>query len=187
MALLVLPQTRLDKAVADACARAATPEICEALNVLTYAGDEHVLLALTAIMWIACPKHSAQARARLNHFAITVAASAVLPHIFKYVIDQQRPDRRIHGPRHGIPKSGKAYDAFPSGHAVHMGALASAISRFFPRYSMAGWLFASAISGTRVALLAHWLTDVLVGLAVGAGLERVVAKARKTSMKSEPM
>src|SRR3954468_20273330 len=184
MPLLVLPPTKLDKAVADACARAATPEICEALKVLTYAGDEHVLLALTAIMWVACPRHSARTSTRLNHFAITVAASAVLPHLFKYVIDQQRPDRRIRGPRNGIPKSGKPYDAFPSGHAVHMGALASAISRLFPRYSMAGWLFASVVSGTRVALLAHWLTDVLAGLAMGAALERAVAKARNGSMKS---
>jgi len=184
MPLLILPPTKLDKAVASACARAATPRLFGPLKALTYAGDEHVLLALTAIMWIACPKQSAQTRARLNHFAITVAASAVVPHIFKYFIDQQRPDRRIHGPRHGIPKSGKAYDAFPSGHAVHMGALAGAVSRFYPRYSIAGWLFASIVSGTRVALLAHWLTDVLAGLAVGAGLERVVAKARNGSIRS---
>src|SRR4051812_31705948 len=184
MPLLILGPTRLDKVVARGCARTATPRLFGPLKALTYAGDEHILLGLAAIMWIACPKQSAQTRARLNHFAITIAASAVLPHIFKFFIDQQRPDRRIHGRRNGIPKSGKAYDAFPSGHAVHMGALASAISRFFPRYSMASWLFASAISGTRVALLAHWLTDVLAGLAIGATVERVVAKARNKSTGS---
>ena len=34
----------------------------------------------------------------------------------------------VHGPRRGIPRSGKPYDAFPSGHAMHVGAVASAVS-----------------------------------------------------------
>jgi undecaprenyl-diphosphatase len=89
-------------------------------------------------------------------------------------VDQQRPDRRIHGRRHGVPKSGRAYDAFPSGHAVHVGNLASVIARLFPRWRWIAWGAGSAVATARVLLLAHWLTDVIVGLVVGIGLERLV-------------
>ena len=45
----------------------------------------------------------------------------------KRFIDQERPDRlTIKGHLRGIPLSGKSEDAFPSGHALHVGGLASA-------------------------------------------------------------
>ncbi|WP_438745036.1 phosphatase PAP2 family protein [Bradyrhizobium sp. U531] len=45
----------------------------------------------------------------------------------KSVFNQTRPDRRtVLGHVHGVSFSGKREDAFPSGHALHMGALASA-------------------------------------------------------------
>ena len=51
----------------------------------------------------------------------------LLSHGLKLLFDQTRPDRRtVIGHVHGIPFSGKRKDAFPSGHALHMGALASA-------------------------------------------------------------
>jgi hypothetical protein len=69
-----------------------------------------------------------------------VAAAAVLPHLLKRLIDQERPDRSVvHGRRHGIPRSGKPYDAFPSGHAVHVGAVASAVSWARPRWAPVAW------------------------------------------------
>jgi undecaprenyl-diphosphatase len=114
-------------------------------------------------------------RENADYLVLNVIASAVLPHLFKGVVDQQRPDRRVHGFRDGIPKSGNAYDAFPSGHAVHVGALASAASRLFPRWRWLAWSAGLAVASTRVALLAHWLSDVLVGLTIGALLERGLA------------
>jgi undecaprenyl-diphosphatase len=45
----------------------------------------------------------------------------------------------IHGRRHGIPRSGKAYDAFSSGHAMHVGAIASAVSWISPKSAPLAW------------------------------------------------
>jgi undecaprenyl-diphosphatase len=104
---------------------------------------------------------------------LNVAISATLPHIFKRLVNQQRPDRRVHGNRHGVPVSGKAYDAFPSGHAVHIGAVASALSRYFPRLTRLSWSVGGALAATRVILLAHWTTDVLAGLVLGVTVERI--------------
>jgi membrane-associated phospholipid phosphatase len=36
------------------------------------------------------------------------------------------------------------------------------------------WPVAAGLAGTRLVLLAHWLTDVAAGLAIGAGLEAVL-------------
>ena len=62
-----------------------------------------------------------------DHVLLTTIVASILPHVLKKVFDQERPDRlTVLGHVHGIPLSGKRLDAFPSGHAVHIGALASA-------------------------------------------------------------
>jgi undecaprenyl-diphosphatase len=75
---------------------------------------------------------------------------------------------------HGISFSGKREDAFPSGHALHMGALASAAGTLpaGPRRTIRG--LAVTLSLTRVVILAHWASDVVAGFALGAILERLL-------------
>jgi undecaprenyl-diphosphatase len=107
-------------------------------------------------------------------------SSAVLPHILKAFIDQQRPDRRtVRGHWRGVPFSGKSEDAFPSGHALHVGALASAATLLPPKIRNLVWSAGALLVGTRVVLLAHWFTDVLAGLGLGVVLERLIRLATK--------
>jgi membrane-associated phospholipid phosphatase len=75
---------------------------------------------------------------------------------------------------HGISFSGKREDAFSSGHALHMGALASAAGTLpaVPRRAICA--LAVGLSLTRVAVLAHWASDVVAGFALGAILERAL-------------
>jgi PAP2 superfamily len=104
----------------------------------------------------------------------TVAAS-LLPHGMKLLFDQTRPDRRtVLGHVHGISFSGKRNDAFPSGHALHMGALASAAGTLPAGPRRAVRVFAVGLSLTRVIVLAHWASDVVAGFAFGAALERLL-------------
>src|SRR5690242_1043763 len=134
MALCRIGPTKLDRWVARAISRHTSPAIERPLQVLTYGADAHILLPAAAVLWIASRRAGPGRRRAMDHVAANAIASAVLPHLIKHVVDRERPDRRVHGLRHGIPKSGKADDAFPSGHAVHVGAIASAVSRCFPRY-----------------------------------------------------
>jgi membrane-associated phospholipid phosphatase len=91
----------------------------------------------------------------------------------KLFIDQERPDRlTIKGHLRGIPLSGNAEDAFPSGHALHVGALASAATLLPAKYRNAIWAAGTVLVTTRIVLLAHWFTDVVGGLALGIGVER---------------
>jgi membrane-associated phospholipid phosphatase len=183
MALLTVRPTRLDCAVADFAEEHATPRGERALQFLTYAADEHVLFAVSLGFWLLSRGMGARQRRAAGYLALNVAASAVLPHVLKALVDQERPDRRVHGRRHGVPVSGKAYDAFPSGHAVHIGAVASAVSRYFPRWKRVAWTLGGGVATTRILLLAHWTTDVLAGLVLGASLERGLWACRQIASR----
>jgi membrane-associated phospholipid phosphatase len=98
-----------------------------------------------------------------------------LPHGLKSLFNQIRPDRRtVLGHLHGVSLSGKREDAFPSGHALHMGALASAAGTLpaGPRVTIRA--LALGLSLSRVLVLAHWTSDVVVGFALGAAIERLL-------------
>lgn len=77
------------------------------------------------------------------------------------------------GQRRGVPRSGNAWDSFPSGHAVHIGAIAGPLSSLAPAWlSPIVWPFAAALAATRALLLAHYPSDVGAGLALGFLLDR---------------
>lgn len=91
------------------------------------------------------------------------------------LFNQARPDRRtVVGHVHGVSFSGKRNDAFPSGHALHMGALASAAGALPAGSRRAIRALAVGISLTRIVVLAHWTSDVVAGFALGAVLERLL-------------
>ena len=61
-------------------------------------------------------------------------------------------------------------DAFPSGHALHIGALACPAGTLPAGPRRVVRTLAVGLSLTRVAVLAHWASDVAVGFAVGVAL-----------------
>ena len=81
-------------------------------RVLTWAGDEKILLVLAAA-WIASRGRSRPLQRAGNHALLVTIAASLLPHALKSVFDQTRPDcRTIVGQLHGIPFSEKREDAF---------------------------------------------------------------------------
>ena len=129
MTPITVRPTRADLSVAKIVSAHTGPRTERAAEVLTWGADEHVLCALAVGWWLYCRGKNAKARRASDHILLTTLVSAGLPHILKKVFDQERPDRRtIQGHWRGVPFSGKRLDAFPSGHAVHVGALASAAS-----------------------------------------------------------
>jgi undecaprenyl-diphosphatase len=173
MAFITVRPTRADIKIANAIATYTNPPTEEAAEALTWGADEHVLLVLTAAWWIASRGQSPGRRKTADHFLLTTLVASGLPHLLKMVFDQRRPDRvTLRGHRRGVPLSGKPLDAFPSGHAVHVGALASAASRLPKRQRNAAWLLGAGLVATRIILLAHWTSDVVAGLAIGVLVER---------------
>jgi hypothetical protein len=77
---------------------------------------------------------------------VTVAAS-LLPHGLKLMFDQTRPDRRtVIGHVHCVPFSVKRKDAL--GHALHMGALASAAGTLPAGPVVAGFALGAVLERT---------------------------------------
>jgi undecaprenyl-diphosphatase len=166
----------VDIEIARAIARNTSPLPERISHALTWGADEHVLTGLAVGWWFWCrTKPSAQRRAS-DHVLLTTLASVLLPHLLKTKFDQVRPDRcTVRGHLHGVPLSGNALDV-PSGHAVHVGALASAATVLPPAKRNLVWAIGAVLVSTRVLLLAHWASDVIAGLAMGATVERLMRR-----------
>ncbi|MCK1737964.1 phosphatase PAP2 family protein [Bradyrhizobium sp. 138] len=174
MALVKVKPTRIDQALADEIAHDTNPGLEQVAQTLTWAADEHVILALAAAGWLYAQLRRPEARPAANHVLAVSVAAAVLPHLLKSVFDQTRPDRlTVLGHAHGIPISGRSRNAFPSGHALHMGALASAAGLLNPVPRRLVRSLAVALSLTRVIVLAHWASDVVAGFTLGVVVERL--------------
>lgn len=175
MARYRVKPTRIDTTIAAAVSEYTTPTAERTAEALTWAADEHVLCALALGWWLYCRSKAAPQRRNSNHILLVTAATTVLPHLLKNVFDQERPDRlTARGHLHGVPLSGKPEDAFPSGHAIHVGAICSAATVMPPAKRNIVWLLGGGLVLTRVVLLAHWLSDVVAGVAIGALIERLL-------------
>jgi undecaprenyl-diphosphatase len=169
--------TGADVAIARAIARNTSPAPQKVARALTWGADEKILLVLAAAGWLASRGRGESQRRAGNHALLVAAAATLLPHGLKILFDQTRPDRTtVIGHVHGISFSGKREDAFPSGHALHMGALASAAGALpaGPRRTIQA--LAVGLSLTRIVVLAHWASDVVAGFALGAVLERILRR-----------
>ena len=130
---LTVRPTQADVALARTVARRTGPAPEKLARALTWGADEKVLCALVAVGWLASRGRSEPTQRAANHAVLVAFAASLLPHGMKLLVNQTRPDRTtVIGHVHGISFSGKREDAFPSGHALHMGALASAAGALTP-------------------------------------------------------
>ncbi|MGA9331980.1 MAG: phosphatase PAP2 family protein [Bradyrhizobium sp.] len=177
MAVFTVPPTAADIRTANAIAARTDVPAEKTAEALTWGADEHVLMVLTAAWWLYSRTQRRTERRAADHILITTLVASALPHFLKTVFDQRRPDRlTVRGHWRGVPLSGKSMDAFPSGHALHVGALASAASQFPEKTRNVVWLIGAGLVATRVLLLAHWTSDVLAGLAIGSLTERLLRR-----------
>ena len=175
MAPIRVRPTSADVSIADAIAAHTGREPERVAETLTWGADEHVLCALAGGWWVYCRNKDAGQRLASDHILLTTIVASALPHLLKRMFDQERPDRTVvRGHWRGIPLSGKRLDSFPSGHAVHIGALASAASVLPAKQRNLVWGVGAMLVLTRIVLLAHWTSDVVAGLAVGTVTERLL-------------
>lgn len=191
MARIRVRPTRADLTIANAIS-AHTNRLTENTSrLLTWGADEHIICALAAGWWLYSQDKGDHDRRVADHLLLTTIVASVLPHLLKMTFEQERPDRlTVQGHIRGVPLSGKRLDAFPSGHALHIGALGSAASKLPARQRNLIWGVAGGLVLTRVVLLAHWASDVAAGLALGALTERllrfVTGYGRCSAYRSEP-
>jgi membrane-associated phospholipid phosphatase len=175
MALVTVRPTALDVKIANGIAANTDPPAEAVAEILTWGADEHTLMVVAAAWWLWSRRKPRRQRRSADHVLLTTLIASALPHLLKTVFDQPRPDRlTVRGHWRGVPISGNRFDAFPSGHAVHVGALASAASELPRGQRRIVWLTGLGLVATRILLLAHWTSDVIAGLAIGAITERLL-------------
>jgi undecaprenyl-diphosphatase len=175
MAGIRVSPTKADRSIARLVSAHTDRSAEDAAKIITWGADEHILCAAAAGWWIYTRNRPRDERRAADHVLLTTIVASALPHLLKTIFDQERPDREmLRAHLYGVPFSGKRLDAFPSGHAVHVGALASAASRLPYRQRNLVWATGAALVLTRVVLLAHWASDVAAGLAIGVLTERLM-------------
>lgn len=117
-------------------------------------------------------------------FAVVEAAAPALSTLLKFAVDRPRP------PLARISPSGAS---FPSGHAVYAAATCVALVVLFTRPGLRRrlwWLAAAAVTAamawSRTYLQVHWLSDVVAGAMLGAGVAFVVFGSVR-SARHEPV
>ena len=176
--------------IAAACAIACTPvahvwldrRIAEAANAnrlvesqvlqwTTELGESTWWLVPSAIVFAvaALKKRHNLARWAFAMFA-AVGASGLLASAAKYLVGKTRPklwfsegDFSFHPLTYGYD-----YASMPSGHATTAGAAAVVLALAFPRAAPVILPLGFALALTRVAIQAHYLSDICAGLALGA-------------------
>ena len=107
----------------------------------------------------------------LRAFAVSEAVTPLAVNAIKLVVSRERPARARVDP---------FGTSFPSGHAAYAGATAVAVVLLVADGDApSAWLWTTAATGaagmvwSRTHLQAHWLSDVVAGAALGAGVSLV--------------
>jgi undecaprenyl-diphosphatase len=105
---------------------------------------------------------------RLGFVFTAIAVPGLLTNILKRVIGRARPFVRGDDVWAYVPFSWPAaYASLPSGHATAAFSALVAIGALYPRARAVMWVYAILIAFTRVAVSAHYPSDVLAGAVVG--------------------
>jgi membrane-associated phospholipid phosphatase len=103
---------------------------------------------------------------RLEFVFFAIGIPALTVSIVKRLIGRARPSDW--GPFHYVPFSWRPdYAALPSGHSTAAFAAAFAIGAIWPRARLPMWIYAGVIAVSRVAVHAHFPSDVVAGAFVG--------------------
>jgi undecaprenyl-diphosphatase len=107
--------------------------------------------------------------------AVTVLSADLLATGLKLLTDRPRP-YVAHPEQH--PLTNPVLDvSFPSGHAATAFAGATALARFLPGSAVPLYLVAAAVAWSRVYVGAHYVSDVIVGSALGVATTLLLLRA----------
>lgn len=165
--LFLGPIEDLDVAVRHAVQTHRAAALEPAMQFATHAGKPATVLGLLlGVAVFGGPAGVATARAAL----LTAAAVNLVVEVLKRSTDRWRPD--------GEHKPSNA--SFPSSHAANAAALAFVFGRRWPRLAWLFGLLAAWVAVSRIWLDRHYLSDVVVGVAIGVAGAWGVARLMET-------
>ncbi len=129
----------------------------------SYLGEGWVDLAIFAAMAVIGGRD--EQRAAMAGIQ-ALAAVAVVSSVAKVAVREERPS---HDPEQQTFFSDRVIkaDSFPSGHTMSAFATAAVLANEYPKAAPAFFLLASWVALSRIQNSTHWLTDCIVGSALG--------------------
>jgi membrane-associated phospholipid phosphatase len=169
--LLIAPFAHIwwDRPIAEAARSHGLLE-SQVLQWTTELGEGVWWLAPSAVLFAVA---AIQKRHNLARWAfalfVAVAGSGLLTILAKFLSGKTRPKRWFEAQDFGFyPLTyGYDYNSLPSGHATTAGAAAMVLALAFPRAAPVILPLGVLLATTRVAIQAHYLSDICVGLAMG--------------------
>ena len=152
-------------------------------RVISYAGSTYGVAAVTGAFYFAGrATHNQRARETGVLGAEALIDSGILVTVIKEVTQRRRPNA-VRG-RSDFFDGGSS---FPSGHSIEAWSLATVIANEYQHnraVQVAAYGIASAVSISRFTGEKHYLSDILVGSAMGYGIGRYVYKAHHVKPSS---
>lgn len=168
---LTLSYFYVDQSVALWCHENLTQSDKELFKVITQFGESHYYLitfAVTFLLFRFLWKKPLLAYYSLFLFS-SVALSGIIVNIVKWTAGRYRPAELFDHDKYGFIffEVDRATTSFPSGHTTTAFALAAAITFLWPRWSLPAWTLATLIGISRIAITAHYPSDVIGGALCG--------------------
>lgn len=130
---------------------------------------------------------------RMRHtLGVVLAAfgSGLAANLLKLAIHRERPWQMAADVSHGLEtfgavltelNSSNGSQSFPSAHAATAMGLATALAVYYPRGRFLFYALAGATAVSRVIAPSHFVSDTLVGLALGSVVGQFVVRSRRFS------
>lgn len=158
----------LDPLFREAIAPWRTPAFVSVMKAVTTLGEGWLLgVAVLVMAWIAS-RFGRRDLVRAGLVAVpALIASGLIARVVKILIGRARPDTVVDGLGHWTPSFSSAFNSFPSGHATSAFTLAAVLAAVLPSWRGALYASAAVIAFSRVAVDAHFLSDVVAGGLLG--------------------
>jgi hypothetical protein len=162
--------------------------------VITKGGEEPFILTMAGLFYLSGLVFDNKKAEQTALLAIqTWAHAGLIVQVGKMLFGRQRPsygegeDHWYGFPEsinkfHGEPSS--KYDAFPSGHTIEAWALATVIAEQYKEYRIVPvvcYTFATGVGLSRITEDTHWLSDVILGAALGYSIGKFMVRERRNT------
>jgi undecaprenyl-diphosphatase len=162
---LIDPLVQVDHAVRDAVQGVRSPALERPMRALTDGGKP--LVVVSGLLAVALLDASAGVPTARGCLAVLAPVNLMVEGM-KYGFGRVRPDA---GDDH------RRNSSFPSSHSANAMALAWMLSRRWPKWTPGFFLLGALVGFSRIYLDRHFLSDVLVGAAVGIVISWLVVRA----------
>ena len=159
-----------DRPLAAFC-RNLSPQFVDLFQIVTIFGVSTWYLVGSALLFLYF-RHIAHRRIladRMLYLFSAVAASGLIAIALKWLAGRWRPKVFIPEGLYGFHFFGVGYEqtSFPSGHAATVCSLAFVLSSMLPRCRWLLYGFAVLVCASRVVIVSHYASDVVMGAYVG--------------------